>query len=203
MKLYYSPNLNPRVAVAVARYLKSELEFIRASPRAPGHEDGFRPINPNTLVPVLVEPTRTYWETDAIACRLSALAGSEFWRTDDTMPDMIMWISWATHHLNSAASVFYWENIIRPTFSNIEPPPAVMEEAMANFRRFAGTLDAYLEGRDWLLGDKISYADFRVATALPFADAAGLPVAEFPHVQRWHQQLWVIDAWRDPFAGLT
>ena len=67
MKLYYSTNLNPRVAVAVARHLKSPVEFVRASPRDPRYEEAFRPINPNTLAPVLVEGDRSYWETDAIA----------------------------------------------------------------------------------------------------------------------------------------
>jgi hypothetical protein len=67
LKLYYSTNLNPRVAVAVARHLKSPVEFVRASPRDPRYEQAFRPINPNTLAPVLVEGDRSYWETDAIA----------------------------------------------------------------------------------------------------------------------------------------
>ena len=67
MKLYYSTNLNPRVAVAVARHLKSPVKFVRASPRDPRYEEAFRPINPNTLAPVLVEGDRSYWETDAIA----------------------------------------------------------------------------------------------------------------------------------------
>jgi glutathione S-transferase len=30
-----------------------------------------------------------------------------------------------------------------------------------------------------------------------------LPVAEFPNVKRWHDQLWALDAWRDPFEGLN
>jgi glutathione S-transferase len=67
LKLYYSTNLNPRVAVAVARHLKSPVKFVRASPRDPRYEEAFRPINPNTLAPVLVEGDRSYWETDAIA----------------------------------------------------------------------------------------------------------------------------------------
>jgi hypothetical protein len=46
MKLYYSPNLNPRVAVATARYLAAPLEFVRASPRDPNREDSYRPLNP-------------------------------------------------------------------------------------------------------------------------------------------------------------
>jgi glutathione S-transferase len=55
---------------------------VRATPRHPDHEAAFRSINPNTLAPVLVEEERTVWETDAIAFRLSALAGSDFWRRD-------------------------------------------------------------------------------------------------------------------------
>jgi len=86
MKLYYSTNLNPRVAVSVARYLASPVEFIRASPRDPRSEEAFRPINPNTLVPVLVEDDKSLWETDAIACRLSRIARSEFWATGDSLP---------------------------------------------------------------------------------------------------------------------
>ncbi len=55
MKLYYSPNLNPRVAVAVAKHLKSPVQYIRARPFHPAHMEAFRKINPNTRVPVLVE----------------------------------------------------------------------------------------------------------------------------------------------------
>lgn len=65
------------------------------------------------------------------------------------------------------------------------------------------TLDGYLENRRWLVGNGISYADFRVATSLPFAQGARLPLAEFPNVRRRHDELWEIDAWRAPFDGLT
>jgi glutathione S-transferase len=203
VKLYYSQNLNPRVAVAVARYLGSPVQYIRASPRNPQQEDAFRSINPNTLVPVLVEEDRTLWETDAIACRLSALAASDFWRTGEQQVDMIKWISWGTHHLTNAASVLYWHRIIVPTFSDEVAEPQVLENALNDFRRFAAILDTHLGGKTWLVGDRISYADFRVATSLPFAAGAGLPVDEFPQVRRWNEQLLAIDAWRAPFAGLT
>lgn len=201
--LHYSRNLNPRVAVAVARYLDAPVIYVRSSPRDPKHEAAFRAINPNALVPILVEAHRTLWETDAIAHRLSELAGSDFWPTDVRIAEMIMWLSWSAHHLNRAAGDLYFERVVRPTFSNERAPPAAIEEALREFRDHAAVLDAQLEGRTWLVGNRISYADFRVATALPFADAAGLPLAEFPRVKRWHDSLLAIDAWRAPFAGLT
>lgn len=207
MKLYYSHNLNPRVAVAVARHLGSPVEFIRARPFHPAQIEDFRKLNPNTRVPVLEEHGRTLWETDAIACRLSAVAGSDFWRKDLNQPQMIQWISWATHHLNSAAAVLYFEHVVIPQSpAQFRPPSAGAEklaEALREFREFAAILDAHLNGRTWLLDDgQLSYADFRVASALPFAAKAGLPVAEYPEVARWHGQLQQFKAWREPFDGL-
>ena len=202
MKLYYSKNLNPRVAMAVARYLDAPVEYLRASPRHPDHQEAFRAINPNTLVPVLVDGAQTLWETDAIACRLSMLTGSDFWRMDASMAEMVLWVSWSTHHLTNAASILYWENLIRPTYLKEEPDPAAVAKGVREFREHAAILDAALQDRRWLVGDTVSYADFRTATALPFAGPAGLPLDEFEHVRRWHDQLLEIDAWREPFKGL-
>lgn len=202
LKLYYSPNLNPRVAVAVAKHLGSPVQFIRARPFHPAHMEAFRKINPNTRVPVLVEDNRTLWETDAIACRLSELAGSDFWRTGADGPEMIMWISWGTHHLTSAANPVYFERIVRPQFSDKVMDPTELEEPLREFRQHAAILDAYLAGRNWLVGERISYADFRVATSLPFAARAGLPLDGFANILRWHEQLLKLKAWSDPFEGL-
>lgn len=205
MKLYYSHNLNPRVAVAVARHLGSPVEYVRARPFHPAQIEDFRKLNPNTRVPVLEEGGNTLWETDAIACRLSDLSGTDFWRRGSEMPEMIKWISWGTHHLNAAASVLYFEHVVLPQFpAAMRPPsadPAKLQEALQEFRQFAAILDAHLKNGTWLLDDgKLSYADFRVATALPFAELAGLPLAEFPNVARWHGQLLELKAWREPFV---
>src|SRR5579859_1311261 len=203
MKLYYSHNLNPRVAVAVARHLESPVQFIRARPFHPAHMEAFRKINPNTRVPVLVDGARTLWETDAIACRLSEVAGSDFWRTGAETAEMIMWISWGTHHLTRAADPVYFERIVRPQFSEQVMDPAELEEPLREFRQHGAILDAYLAGHEWLVGGRISYADFRVATSLPFAARAGLPLDEFANVRRWHDQLWALPAWSAPFEGLA
>ena len=203
LKLYYSPNLNPRVAVAVAKHLKSPVEYIRARPFHPAHMEAFRKINPNTRVPVLVEGGRTLWETDAIACRLSEIAGSDFWRGGAELAEMIMWVSWGTHHLTRAADPVYFERIVRPQFSDKVMDPAELEEPLREFREFAVILDAYLADHEWLVGGRLSYADFRVATSLPFAARAGLPLEEFDNVVRWHEQLMAIPAWSTPFEGLA
>jgi glutathione S-transferase len=204
MKLYYSNNLNPRVAVAVAKFLASPVDFVRTNPRgAKEDEEAFRSINPNTLVPVLVEGQRRLWETDAIACRLSALARSDFWPTGEALPELIMWLSWSAHHFTAAGGVFYFENFIRPRVFKTSGDPEALRNAGYDFHRFASVLDEILANRIWLLEDRMTYADFRVASVLPFAEAAALPISGYPNILKWHDRLKLVDAWRSPFESLS
>jgi glutathione S-transferase len=204
MKLYYSKNLNPRVAVAVAKHLRSPVDFVKANPRGPKEDEAaFRAINPNTLVPVLVEGQRRLWETDAIACRLSALAQSDFWPGGESLPELIMWLSWSAHHFTAAGSVFYFENTIRPRFSKTPADPESLRNAGHDFHRFAPVLDETLATRTWLIEDRMTYADFRVATVLPFAEAAAVPIGRYSNIVKWHDRLNLVDAWRSPFESLS
>ncbi|MBV8439639.1 MAG: glutathione S-transferase family protein [Hyphomicrobiales bacterium] len=93
-KLYFSRNLNPRLAVAAARFLKSPVEFEFVSPFSPEQREKFLKLNPNLSVPILVEGDKTLWEADSIACRLSQLANSDFWPMGESLPDVVRWISW-------------------------------------------------------------------------------------------------------------
>jgi glutathione S-transferase len=203
MKLYYSLNLNPRVAVAVARHLRSPVEFVLASPRDPNHEEAFRQINPNTLVPVLIEGDKTWWEADAIACRLCQLAASDFWPTGEALPETVRWLSWNKRHLTLAGEAYYFENTIKPKYLGLPPNPRVIEEAEPEFHRYARVLDDILASRRWLIDDRLTYADFRTATVMPFASEAKMPVEGYKHILDWANRLNEIDAWRAPFEGLA
>ncbi len=203
LKLYFSRNLNPRVAVAAAKYLNAPVDYIPASPRHPAHTEAFRPINPNCLVPVLVEDGVSLWEADAIAFRLAQLTRPDFWPGHPDAAHVTMWVSWSALHLNRPGSSFYFHRLVRPQFSDQEPSAEFMDSEMRQFREGAGILNEYLSGRDWLVGKAPTYADFRAACLFPFAKGAGLPVSDYPEVSRWHDQLMEIEAWCNPFTGLA
>jgi glutathione S-transferase len=200
--LYFSRNLNPRVAVAVARYLDAPVEFVFAAPLDPAQMEKFRPLNPNLRLPILVEGGESLWETDAIACRLSQVMGSEFWRTGSALPDMIRWLSWGARNFVAACDRVHFERVTKQRYGLGPVREDLVREGLTDFAAMAALLDEVLKGREWLVGSEVSYADFRVATVLPFADLAGLPLARYPHVAAWHARMMQLDAWRDPFAGL-
>jgi len=202
VKLFFSRNPNPRLALAVARHLAVQMEFEWGAPFAPGQAERFRPLNPNLSLPILVASGKSLWEADAIACRLSRAARSDFWRTGDDEPDMIRWISWGKENFMRACDIVHFE---RGTKQRYGLGPIDEEKVAEGLRRFgtgAAILEAELSGRPWLVGDTVSYADFRMAAFLPFNDVARLPLHHYPSVDRWYRQLEAIDAWRDPFQGL-
>ncbi|MET0436324.1 MAG: glutathione S-transferase family protein [Devosia sp.] len=198
--LYYTHNINPRVAVAVARHLKSPVELVRYEPMGADRE-AFLPLNPNSLAPLLVEDGKPLWEADAISLRLSRLAGGAFW-PDEHAVEMMMWVSWSAHHFTNAGAALVWHNFTARSFMG-DPDPGVVEETTNDFKRFAAILDSTLAGRDWLVGDRLTYADFRVASSLPFAERGLIPLEPYANIRAWHERLNQIDAWRDPFAGLA
>jgi len=201
-KLYYTHNINPRVAVATARYLEAPVEYLRIAPKG-ADEAMIRPFNPNTLAPVLVEDDgSSLWETDAITWRLARLTGSDFWQTD-RLEEMLQWVSWSAHHFTRAGGTYTFENVTMVDVPGWTRNRMALEEAEADFHQLGGILDEVLAKRDWLVGGRLSYADFRVATALPFAEAASIPLAGYSNIRRWHDRLLEIDAWREPFAGIA
>lgn len=202
MKLLFSRNPNPRLAVAVARHLGAPVEFEFASPFAPGHAERYRPLNPNLSIPILVHDGKSLWEADAIACRLSRDCASDFWRTSEDEPDMIRWISWGKENFVRACDIVHFERSTKLRYALGSLDERCVQEGLSLFAKSAAILDAQLATDKWLLGDTISYADFRMATFLPFNDAARLPLDQYLHIERWYRELESIEAWRDPFTGL-
>ena len=203
MRLHFSRNFNPRLAVAASRYLNAPVEYCFAAPFDPAQSDHFRKLNLSLRIPILEEDDRPpLWEADAIACRLSQIVGSSFWRGGEALPDMIRWLSWGHNYFVRSCDLVHWERVTKQRYGIGPVRPDFLAEGLAGFAEAAAQLDAHLTGRDWLLKDGLSYADFRMACVLPYADVAALPLSDYPAVQAWHDRLMTLAAWADPFAGL-
>ncbi len=203
MKLLYSRNPNPSLAVATARQLRAPVEFEFAAPLAPGQAGRYRPLNPALRLPILVlDDGSGLWEADAIACRLSRATGSRFWRQGDEEPRMIQWLSWGKENFVRGCDIVQFERVTKQRYRLGAVDAAKVDEGLALFAASAALLDAELAQRTWLLGEELSYADFRMASFLPHHALAGLPLADYPAIVRWYRRIETLEAWRDPFAGL-
>jgi glutathione S-transferase len=204
MKLYYAETLNPRKVCAVARHVQASVEFVRLDlARGETRTPEFLALNPNGKVPLLQEDRGCLFESNAIMCRLSDLAGAELWPHDDRQVEVLRWLFWDSAHFTRYAGRLYFEYIIKPTvLGNAPPDAAAIAESTENFRTYAGILDKHLEGRSHLVGNSLTVADFAVAVTLPYAERAHIPLAEFPAIASWHERLQSLAAWREPFPQI-
>ena len=115
---------------------------------------------------------------------------------------MIRWISWGKENFMRACDIVHFERGTKQRYGLGPIDEEKVAEGLERFGTGAAILEAELSGRSWLVGDTVSYADFRMAAFLPFNDVAGLPLHRYPSVDRWYRRLEAIDAWRDPFQGL-
>jgi len=203
MKLYYADTLNPRKACAVARHLELPVEFIHVALEKGEHRTPeFRAMNPNAKVPVLVDGERVLWESNAIMCYLAEKAGSDLWPRDERRIEVLRWLMWDATEFAPAAGTFYFEHIIKPRFLRSEADPAEIARVTPAFERYAAVLEAHLKGRQYLVGNALTVADFAVGITLPYAEKAQLPLEGFPEIRRWHGRLEQLPAWREPFPQL-
>lgn len=201
MRLYYFDVLSPRKACAVAKYLKLPMEYITVDlTKGEQRSPGYLTLNPSAKVPTLVDGEEIIREADAIICYLSEKASADLWPHDARRQiDVMSWFSWNAQHFTRATGSLYFENIIKPRFGIGMPVAANVDQALTEFRRYATVLNDHLKGREWLVGDSLTVADFSVAVTLPYAEKARIPIDEFPEVRRWHDQLNAFEAWRQPF----
>jgi glutathione S-transferase len=159
----------------------------------------FLAINPNGKVPTLADGAVKLWEASAVMAYLARTAKSDLWPADDRQFEVLRWLSFDAHHFGRHAGTLFFENIVKRMFAIGAPDPKAVEEATVLFRKYAAVVDEHLQGRKYLLGDQLTIADFSMAATLPYAEELKIPLGEFPQVQRWHDRLNELDAWREPF----
>ncbi len=201
MQLYYFETPNARKPCAVARHVDAPVEFVFVDLTKGEHKTPeFLAVNPNGKVPTLRDGDTHLWESAAIMCYLAQKAGSDLWPSDPALQiDVVRWLQWDTAHFSRHGQTLLFQNYIKEAFGMGEPDQAAIDEATQFWHQFAGVLDNRLRGRDSVVGDGLTVADFAVASVLPNAESAKLPLDGYVEINRWHDGLMSLPAWREPF----
>lgn len=203
MKYYYHPGSpNCRKVSALIDLLGLDVEFVFVDlPKGHQAKPEFLAINPNGMVPALVDGDTTVLESNSIAIYLAEKAGSDLW-SDENKIEILRWMFWEQSHFMYATGMAFYQKLLKPLIGQ-ETDEERLAEAIAKFRRHAKALDQHLDGRDWLVGGAMTLADLAVAANLTYADACGLPVDEFPNVQRWYASIEALPAWQSTRPALA
>ena len=203
MKYYYHPGSpNCRKVSALIELLGLDAEFAFVDlPKGAQARPEFLAVNPNGMVPALVDGDTTVLESNCLLIYLADKAGSELWPEEHRL-EILRWMFWEQSHFMYATGTVFFQKLLKPLIGQ-ETDDERVAEGVAKFRRHAKALDGHLADRSWLVGDTMTLADLAVAANLTYAEATGLPMEECPNVERWYAAVEALPAWQSTRPALA
>jgi glutathione S-transferase len=200
MKIYWIKAQAPRRALALVKHLGLEAEFIETdfpTLKSPGYGE----MNPNLKSPTLVDGDFVLWESSAIMAYLAIKAGSDMWPAHNPAEqvEVVRWLSWNDCHWAPVTGPFYFEHVVKATFGIGQPDRAALEGKAADLERYAKVLNDHLEGRRFVACDRLTIADFQLASMASYWRESEMPLKPFGNVVAWIDRLLSIPAWADPW----
>jgi glutathione S-transferase len=202
VKIYWIKAQAPRRVLALAKHLGIEAEFIHVDAKARGLKTAeYGALNPNLKAPTLVDGARVIWESSAIMAYLCIKAGSDMWPSRDAAEqvEVLRWLSWNDCHWSPAVGPFYFEHVVKKTFAIGPPDRESLNSKVPELVRYAAVLNGHLAGRTYAACDRLTIADFQLASMATDWRESEMPFGTLPHVVRWLETLDRIPAWSDPW----
>ena len=206
MKLYiFPPSSRALGIVALKNYLALDCEV---QPIDLGRGDQLTPqylaLNPNKKMPTLEDDGFVLWESNAILFYMAAKhPNSGLWPSDlRCQADVLRWLAWESAHWDAeSCGMVVYEKASKAVLGLGPPDPGFIARGEQNFIRFAAVLNDSLRGKTWLIGERLTIADFSVGGLVPSAERMGLPVGDCPEILRWYKGLAVLPAWREALTA--
>jgi len=195
---------NPWKVVNILNELGLSFEWIGLDFNKGEHKaEKYLAINPNGRVPALVDHQNkdfTVWESGAIILYLAAKYDPQNKiHTGDFETDTLA-TQWLMFQMSGQGP--YFGQAAWFTFYHSEKLPSVIERYNKEALRVVGVLERGLEGKDYLVGNRLTYADLSFISWNNFVLYGIEGVKEdfaankFPQVKKWHEKLVARDAWK-------
>lgn len=202
MQIYWIKTHAPRRVLALARHLGLAFDAIHVDLPAGGLKSpAYVALNPNMKAPVLVDGDHTLWESSAIMAYMCVKAGSDLWPARDPMAqvDVMRWIAWNDCHWFRPLGMFYFEHVIKPQFKFGTPNPEALQTFLPDVERYTRVLDDHLSRHAFVAADRLTIADFHLASIACQWREACLPLQPYAHVLRWLDRMQQVPGWADPW----
>ena len=193
MKLYAivgSPN--SRKVLSVINHLGIEVEVEYLDLFQGDHKTpAYAVLNPNGMVPTLVDGDLKLWESNAIIQYLADKAEDEVLFPSDNAKraDIVRWQCWELAHFNQAFGTLAFESVAKPSFMELPGNEGVIAWSKEQLTRFATVLNNHLQDRSYVVGDTITLADYSMVHVEFFKEAVPFDWAPYPHLNEYFERM--------------
>lgn len=148
----------------------------------------FLALNPNGMVPVLVDGDFVLWESGAILRYLAEKFASDLWPSDARERALVdQWMTWQATELNPA-----WSYVGRARLRNYppNPDPARMAESIEAWTKMMHILEGQLaKGGGFVVNGRMSLADIVIGLSTHRWHAVAFDKPELPAVDRHYADM--------------
>ena len=146
----------------------------------------FLAVNPNGRVPALVEGDFQLFESLAINLYLAKKHGGPLAPAD--LREDALATQWSFWVVTEVEKPLLFASANRKLFAEAARNEEEAQMALTKLDRPFKVLDAQLQERAYLLGERFTVADLNVATVMDLAPQCGVSLAAWPRVDEWLQR---------------
>ena len=169
------------------------VDFFGGETRTPDYRAN---INDMGEAPVLIDGDFRTSQSGAIQAYVTEKSGKFGGKTREENYDAFRWVLWDNHKLSSMAGL---TRFLMNFLPEDKQPKEVIAFNQGRLKAAYATLNAHLEGRDWIVGDDITNADLSCCGYLYYPEPFGFDRAEWPNIDAWLTRLSEQPGWKAPY----
>jgi glutathione S-transferase len=198
IKIYGDPGSGSRRRVtSAAAAMGIDIEIVNVDLfKGESHTPEFLELNPHGLSPVMVDGDFVLYEAAAINLYLAEKAGSDLaGKTTHEKYEILQWMFWSGEQWRIFATVTF-DEVLGKRFMGRPADETIVRLAADKIRAGAAVLDAHLAKHDYIVGDRLTLADFDIAGPFSQNERTKIPLNEFRNLVAWQQRLLnTVPAW--------
>ncbi|MBY6006234.1 glutathione S-transferase [Salipiger bermudensis] len=170
-----------------------KVDFFNGETRRPDYRAR---INEMGEAPVLVDGDIKLTQSGVIQMYITEKTGRFGGATLEEAREVMRWVFWDNHKLSSQAGM---TRFLMNFLPQDKRPAEVIAFTQARLKAAYQVLNAHLEGRDWIVGEGPTHADFSCCGYLFYPEPFGFARGDWPEIDRWLSNIEALDGWKHPY----
>jgi glutathione S-transferase len=184
----YKPAL--ALELAEADWAPRFVDYFNGETRSPA----YRALNVMGEVPMLEHRGAVLCQSGVILDYVAETVGRFGPDSSVERREILRWLLWDNHKLTSYTATY---RFMRAFVKN--PEPTVLDEFRRRAEAAWGVLNAHLERRKYIVGERLTIADISLVGYLYFDDEIGVDWSTYPAMRDWLLRIRSEPRWRHPY----
>lgn len=159
-------------------------------------DDYRRNVNVMGEAPVMIDGDVKLSQSGVIQDYIAEKSGKFGGKDAAERREILRWVLWDNHKLSSMAGL---TRFLMNFLPEDKRPAEVIAFNQGRLKAAYATLNAALEGRDWLVGDGPTNADFSCCGYLFYDEPFGFDRADWPNIDAWLTRISNLPGWKGPY----